>query len=381
MSDFPPEILFDILSRLPPKDLIRFLCVSKAWNALIRHHRFIEAHLQRSIQTNSFRTILLESEDGSRPSNFFSSAFDDSETFGPVVKIEQPLKCPDDYTEILGCSINGVVCVHNGMRKNLALWNPSIQKFKKIPLPTFEIERRRSSFSAIPEYGFGYDSANHDYKILAIVNFDRTDDASVPVSSQVSIYSLKFNSWKRIPKLPCDGFYVQTGDVVFLNGAMSCLVRKSDSYKNRCKIVSLDLASEKYMEFGTPVGDEDDNFMMSLKVLGGSLCICVHEFWPKCDIWIMKEYGVTKSWTLLFPFENGGMAYSNRYCKPLVFSKEGEMVVLVNVERTTVFRCDLKKKRAKQVRICGLPTSFNGTICVGSLSLLDGDLMTVGRQQ
>ncbi|KAM1363274.1 hypothetical protein EV2_028969 [Malus domestica] len=129
MSDFPPEILFDILSRLPPKDVIRFLCVSKAWNALIRHHRFIEAHLQRSIQTNSFRTILLESEDGSRPSNFFSSAFDDSETFGPVVKIEQPLKCPDDYTEILGCSINGVVCVHNGMRKNLALWNPSIQKF------------------------------------------------------------------------------------------------------------------------------------------------------------------------------------------------------------------------------------------------------------
>ncbi|TQD73869.1 hypothetical protein C1H46_040571 [Malus baccata] len=95
----------------------------------------------------------------------------------------------------------------------------------------------------------------------------------------------------------------------------------------------------------------------------------------------MKEYRVTKSWTLLYSFENGCMPYGNRYCKPLVFSKSGEMVVLVNIERTNFFRCDLKKKRAKQVRICGLPTSFNGTLCVGSLSLLDGDLMTVGRQQ
>ncbi|XP_009355013.2 F-box protein CPR1-like [Pyrus x bretschneideri] len=378
MSDFPPEILFDILSRLPPKDLIRFLCVSKAWNALIRHHRFIEAHLQRSIQTNSFRTILLESKDDYRPSNFFSSAFDDSETFGPVVEIELPLKCPDDYTEILGCSINGVVCVHNGMRKNLALWNPSIQKFKKIPLPTFEIELQASLYG-VPEYGFGYDSANHDYKILAIVNFDWTDDATM--SSQVSLYSLKFNSWKRIPKLPCDGFYVQSWDVVFLDGAMSCLMRESDSEKYRCKIVALDLASEKYMEFGTPVVDEDDNLMMSLKVLGGSLCICVHHYFANSDIWIMKEYGVTKSWTLLYSFEKGGMPHVG-FGKPLVFSKNGEMVVLVYVERTTVvFRCDLKKKRAKQVRICGLPTSFDGTICAGSLSLLDGDQMTIGRQQ
>ncbi|KAM1064125.1 hypothetical protein ACFX2A_028802 [Malus domestica] len=133
------------------------------------------------------------------------------------------------------------------MRKNLALWNLSIQKFKKIPLPTFEIEQQRSLFGVTPEYGFGYDSANHDYKILAILNFNRRDDAYVPVSSQVSIYSLKFNSWKKIPKLPCDGFYVQTGDVVFLNCAMSCLIRKSDSDKNRCKIITLDLASEKYM--------------------------------------------------------------------------------------------------------------------------------------
>ncbi|KAM2482441.1 hypothetical protein FF1_039994 [Malus domestica] len=103
MSDFPPELLFDILSRLPPKDLIRFLCVSKAWNAIIHHHHFIKAHLQRSIQTNSFRTILVRSI-GSPSSDFLSSAFDGSETFRTAVKIERPLKSPERY-QIQGCSI------------------------------------------------------------------------------------------------------------------------------------------------------------------------------------------------------------------------------------------------------------------------------------
>ncbi|KAB2625494.1 F-box protein [Pyrus ussuriensis x Pyrus communis] len=107
MSDLP-EILFDILSRLPPKDLIRFLCIFKVWYATINDHRFIKAHLQRSIQTNSGRTILLKSRNAP-PSDFFSSPFDDSETFGTAVKIEQPLKCPDDSSTILGCSMNGVV--------------------------------------------------------------------------------------------------------------------------------------------------------------------------------------------------------------------------------------------------------------------------------
>ncbi|RXH70655.1 hypothetical protein DVH24_013401 [Malus domestica] len=74
--------------------------------------RFIKAHLQRSIQTNSGCTILLKSRNAP-PSDFLSSPFDDSETFGTAVKIEQPLKCPDDSTTRLGCSTNGVVCICN----------------------------------------------------------------------------------------------------------------------------------------------------------------------------------------------------------------------------------------------------------------------------
>ncbi|CAB4261633.1 unnamed protein product [Prunus armeniaca] len=51
MSNIPQKLIFDILSRLEPKDLIRYTCVSKAWYALIHNQDFIKAHHERSIKT------------------------------------------------------------------------------------------------------------------------------------------------------------------------------------------------------------------------------------------------------------------------------------------------------------------------------------------
>ncbi|KAL6292101.1 hypothetical protein ACE6H2_000243 [Prunus campanulata] len=96
MSTLPLELILDI--RLPPKDLIRSLCVSKAWYAFIHHQRFINAHLQRSIETNSL-TILITSYQRSSPPppDLFSLPFSDNNTSGTAVKAEKPFKFPDAY--------------------------------------------------------------------------------------------------------------------------------------------------------------------------------------------------------------------------------------------------------------------------------------------
>ncbi|KAM1229751.1 hypothetical protein TB1_039361 [Malus domestica] len=305
MSDFPPELLFDILSRLPPKDLIRFLCVSKAWNAIIHHHHFIKAHLQRSIQTNSFRTILVRSI-GSPSSDFFSSAFDGSETFWTPVKIERPLKSPERY-QILGCSIHGVVCICNRLRTNIALWNPSIQKFKTIPLPA--IEQQQPSSALHISLGFG------------IKNLPRND------FSTLNVYDTA---------------------LVFSNGA----------------------------EFDTPV-DEDYSTVMELEVLGGSLCVSVHDWDTGNDVWIMKDFG--GPWTLLYSIKKETMTWLLNYCPPLVFAKNGEIVLLKKDEEAFVW-FDLKGKIGYQDNICGLPLRFDAKICEGSLCLIDGDPVIGGRQ-
>ncbi|KAM2964226.1 hypothetical protein FF2_022036 [Malus domestica] len=367
-SDFPPEILFDILSRLPPKDLIRILCVSKSWYAIIHDHHFIKAHLQRSIQTNSARTLLLRSN-SALWSDFYSLSFNGDEAFGTLVPIERPLKCPGDYLEMLGCSVNGVVCIHDCECTDVCLWNTSIQKLKKIPLPT--LEHQPPSYSnRYTLFGFGYDSANDDFKVLRITQFENRKRESV--DSQVGVYSLKSNSWKKIQSLPCHGFSVHRREIVFTNGALCWLMRKDNS---RCIILTLDLANENYREFHTPV-DEDDNSLMNLVVLRGSLCVFVNNRSSRHEVWIMHEYGTSDSWTLLYSIgvETGPetVPWWFDHCEPLGFSKNGEMVLLKKGEGALVW-FDLEQKNSNQVYSGGLPRLFKATICLGTLSLLDGD--------
>lgn len=65
----------------------------------------------------------------------------------------------DALIEIVGWS-NGLVCVHNKSHQEIPLWNPSIQRFKKIPSPTIEEEPDLWTSS---HYGSGYDSSDDDY--------------------------------------------------------------------------------------------------------------------------------------------------------------------------------------------------------------------------
>ncbi|KAI9160690.1 hypothetical protein LWI28_010691 [Acer negundo] len=58
MSDIPPPLIVEILSRLPVKALCRFRCVSKPWLALINHPRFSKMHISR---THKQRLILQKS--------------------------------------------------------------------------------------------------------------------------------------------------------------------------------------------------------------------------------------------------------------------------------------------------------------------------------
>ncbi|KAL6292102.1 hypothetical protein ACE6H2_000244 [Prunus campanulata] len=382
MSFLPPELIFDILSRLPPKDLMRFLCVSKSWYALIHDQIFIKAHLQRSIETNSAPlTILLRKfSPECPPSHFFSLFFSDNETIGTAVKTEQPLKCPDEYTDILlGYSVHGLVWIHNDDESDMALWNPSIQKFKKIHVPTFEPEASSSSGSEMEQrrepwdacYGFGYDSVHDDYKLVRIVEF--ANEGRI-VGSQVHIYSLKSNSWKRIEDMPRNCFGIHHDYLMFCNGALSCLVYNR-LCKNQVIILTLSLASEKYCQFRNPVHHLNINeSRLTLRVLGGCLCLCDTFLETQHDVWIMKEHGVAESWTLLYSIERGDLPWWIDFmCVPLVFSRNGEMVLLSD-NNTIFFWYDLKEKSFKRAKFHGRPCAYEMTVvCWGSLCLLDGD--------
>ncbi|CAL2246001.1 unnamed protein product [Prunus armeniaca] len=153
------------------------------------------------------------------------------------------------------------------------LWNPSIQKLKRISSSPSSIHCHEDSYG-----GFGYDSVNDDYKL----------------------------------------------------GALHWLVHH-ETDDERMIILTLDLASEDISELPIPFHMFPDLIslksrtsdladLISLVVMGGYLCIYLVECRRKALI--MREYGVAESWTKFYSFDKWVYDY-----KPLMLSSCGKMVL------------------------------------------------------
>ncbi|KAL8090460.1 hypothetical protein AgCh_039787 [Apium graveolens] len=209
----PDELILEILSRTPVKDLIRLRCVSKSWLALTVDPQFIHMHLTRNAPIN--KGILFRGYAPNYTSEIMSFLrINESPCTLFKLKVEpnQPRKF--DHTrrfefsryfyEMAFCgSVNGIVCLsHYGRDSNsgnlveweqfAVLWNPAIRRCKPILLPT------RGCFDDdlwIPSVGLGFNADANDFKIFRIV----------PVRlgrslSRVEIYSANLDSWNRVQR-------------------------------------------------------------------------------------------------------------------------------------------------------------------------------------
>ncbi|CAI9763613.1 unnamed protein product [Fraxinus pennsylvanica] len=58
-SFLPDEIIFEILSWLPIKSLLRFKCVSKMWCSIIQDHKFMDKHRHQTSSTMIYRNPIM----------------------------------------------------------------------------------------------------------------------------------------------------------------------------------------------------------------------------------------------------------------------------------------------------------------------------------
>ncbi|KAL1816592.1 hypothetical protein ACET3Z_019166 [Daucus carota] len=111
------------------------------------------------------------------------------------------------YCRVVG-SCNGIICLSNRFNNIVYLWNPSIRKCRKLPIPGGLL-----MIKSPVKIGFGYDSISNDYKVLRIV-FERKNGL-VPL---VQVYSTNADCWKefRTPILMNWNFaaHLQTNIVV-----------------------------------------------------------------------------------------------------------------------------------------------------------------------
>ncbi|XP_019254784.1 PREDICTED: F-box protein CPR30-like [Nicotiana attenuata] len=192
MSTFPLDVLAEILCRLPVDCALRCRCVSRSWRALIDSAEFAKLHVNYSVKTNSNLRLMLRKVDyfGYGKRCFYSLDFDslNSRVVTPK-ELTNPLMSSEINTKILG-SCNGLLLISNTVDE-IALWNPSTGKYKKIPVVGITENHVHVNF------GFGYDVTNDDYKVVRIVQFEKGSEKG-SFHSDVMVFSLRSSCWRRV---------------------------------------------------------------------------------------------------------------------------------------------------------------------------------------
>ncbi|XP_019260087.1 PREDICTED: F-box/kelch-repeat protein At3g23880-like [Nicotiana attenuata] len=330
MSDFiipvlPREIIVKILLKVPSKFLLKFRCVSKSWLELISSPEFINAHLKLTAndkECSHHRVIFQDSEGNfklrSLPSLFYK------EQITELLNMASPLENPTIYTWTVG-SVNGLICLYSKIEEPF-LWNPTIRKSKK--LPTFGDKLRRNC-SYYCKYGFGYDEARDDYKVVVVQCI--SDDGG-SYDTVVNIYSLKDDTWRTVDKF--QGNFLVNSSGKFANGKLYWALSANVDTFDMCNIISLDLAYETWRRLELP-SYGDSNYPLTLGVVGSDLSVlCPCRQVTNSDVWILKDCGVKVSWTKIFTIEHHRdlgefIFFSPIFSIPLCQSNKGESLLLL----------------------------------------------------
>ncbi|TKY52638.1 F-box/kelch-repeat protein [Spatholobus suberectus] len=320
----PLELIREILLRLPVRSVLRFKCVCKSWFSLISDSQFGISHYDLAAAPS--HRLLLRSDD------FYVESIDIE---APLKKCSgavhflippplPPLHGEYDYyadfrqkLDILG-SCRGLVLLHYRRRRDLIIWNPSIDVCQRLPYFEYAIA---SQFL----YGFGYDSSSHDYLLILIGLYGSESDEfeNDECKGEFQILSFKTNSWN------IDDIYVSydhLGDEFragsLLNEALHWLVFSLD--KEVPVILAFDLRQRSFSEI--PLVDHltsDKYEVYSLRVMGGCLSVCcsVQAIIASTEIWVMKEYKVHSSWTKSIVIPTHGIP-NNRF-SPICITRDG----------------------------------------------------------
>ncbi|KEH41428.1 putative F-box domain-containing protein [Medicago truncatula] len=317
----PEEVLFDILLRLPVRSLLQLKLVCKSWKTLISNSQFTKTHLLTS--STAYPQL-------------FSG--DDREIVCYAVKplLENPSTLVQPVTigmthryGILG-SCNGLLCLYDDSQSNFRLWNPLIN----LKSDTFPIV---ASFDKklVTYHGFGYDQVNDKYKLLLFVH--NQDDFTERITR---IYTFGENSWTTLQNFPS---YPSMWSGKFVSGTLNWIVSKNAVNSNQRVILSVDLEKETYGELLLPQHDGYRVCDPIMYVLSNCLCVCSdNHSETHLAVWIMKEYGVAESWTILTIISHEKLFWGrprHPIVEPLFVSKDG--VLLLRTMRSKLVLCNL----------------------------------------
>ncbi|KAM5561155.1 hypothetical protein ABKV19_021986 [Rosa sericea] len=228
-------LVAQILSRLPPRSLMRFKCIRKSWHALINSPWFASQHLQVYNKLSSSTRILLKrcvrirteankeeivfsflnlpNNAGDHENNNLPCVVEDL-VFPPSLGLQtrgQYIELPggDSTVHIIG-HCDGIICL-NLYTGNLILYNPANKELKILPKPCLPVEDKDTFITVL---GFGYDSKSNDYILVNIAVYGEEllgdYENTILHIPKAEMYTLGTDSWKQIQT-----DYLEAGSAIF----------------------------------------------------------------------------------------------------------------------------------------------------------------------
>ncbi|KAI9085365.1 hypothetical protein K1719_032621 [Acacia pycnantha] len=277
MSDnyLPSEIVLEILHRLPAKSLVKFTCVCRAWNSLITDRTFISDNLNRT---------LIQASNGHKGSLFFQFCLERN------LSGRDP---PREYSYSLYSTTNQQNDHHL-----------SVERFP-LPFLFFPLDRS-SSFGGTCNglVSSAYYSPSSGTTIIKSLYSCNLSLDKILITSRCTLLFLVLGGASITISVPKFSLQLDFGSPpVFFNGAMHWVIRRMKDGSIQRSILSFDVTEETFGELTLPLqSNEESNTISTLLVVEGGRSLAVVNY-PRqrtgylLHIWVMKEYGVTDSWT------------------------------------------------------------------------------------
>ncbi|XP_020218781.1 F-box/kelch-repeat protein At3g23880 [Cajanus cajan] len=362
VPELPQELILEILSWLPVKDLMRFRCLSKTWTTLMFHHAFVKLHLQRSSKNKHVLLSFYQYDNTVGDWNDASVAVAPCSIHGllenPTSTINNCIRRFSKTNIVIG-ACNGLVCIcgyfddtDDYMKYWVRLWNPATRIMSQ---DSPHIVLFASDYENEPCYlgfGFGCDDSSGNYKVVVIL---------LDVQShkrETRVLTLGDSSWKKTLTCPLFPLLNQVvGQLV--SGTLNWLALSRFGYGpygyewdtvtiDELVIFSYDLKNDTCRFLLMPHGLlEVPPCEPYLGVLKGCLCLSLDYKNTHFVVWLMREFGIQKSWTQIL-----NVSYDHhqpRHCFPLKFMpllmSENEDILLLADEGSQFVVYNLRDNR------------------------------------
>ncbi|KAK2982279.1 hypothetical protein RJ640_020831 [Escallonia rubra] len=264
-KEVPHDLVYQTLTWLPAKSLMRFKCVSKLWCSTIsRDPLFAKAHHARSRSRSRNCFLVAIPVFDLHSLCFFRSTLSDKTPL-PLGRFCFPT-C-QDATEV----VNGIVCFH-GMN-GLFVFNLSTREILKLP----SASHRCSLWLYDHNYDFGFDPINKEYRLTWSYSPEHTDHKILTLCSTGSTWRKNCDPWHPLSDIS-DGLW--SSQSVCVNGTLYWT--KGSRY-----LIALDLKNEKFRVTAQP--PEALGLEGNLAQVGGRLLLAGLHRCGKLLMWTLDD--------------------------------------------------------------------------------------------